>query len=233
MHPFRRFGLEHAAAVVLVAAIAALLSYAVRRGHGSPRRVEVAVRTVLAAFLAGGLGFALVASLPLRGLDWLDILPLHFCDLAVLVAVWALATRRQTACEILYFWGLTGTSIAMLTPDLDRGFPDSHCVSFFALHGGVAASAAVMAFGVGVRPRPRSNLRVFWMTNVYAAAIAAVDVLANENYLYLRAKPSQPSILDWMGPWPWYILAADALAFVLFAALTVPFGKGTGPGEGS
>jgi len=26
-----------------------------------------------------------------------------------------------------------------------------------------------------------------------------------------------------MGPWPWYILAADALAFVLFWALTVPF----------
>jgi len=139
------------------------------------------------------------------------------------VAVWALATHQQTACEILYFWGLTGTLIAMLTPDLDHGFPDPHCISFFALHGGVAASAAVMTFGVGVRPRPRANLRVFWMTNLYAAAIAVIGLLANENYLYLRAKPSQPSILDWMGPWPWYILAADALAFVLFWALMVPF----------
>ena len=139
------------------------------------------------------------------------------------MAVWALATHQQTACEILYFWGLTGTLIAMLTPDLDHGFPDPHCISFFALHGGVAASAAVMTFGVGVRPRPRANLRVFWMTNLYAAAIAVIGLLANENYLYLRAKPSQPSILDWMGPWPWYILAADALAFVLFWALMVPF----------
>jgi len=228
VHPFRRFGLEHAAAVVLIAAIAASLSYGVRRGRGSRRRVEVAVRIVLAVFLAGGLGFALVQSLPLRGLDWLDILPLHFCDLAVLVAVWALATRQQAACEILYFWGLTGTLIAMLTPDLDHGLPDPHCVSFFALHGGVAASAAVMTFGVGIRPRPRANLHVFWMTNLYAAAIAVIDFLAKENYLYLRAKPSQPSILDWMGPWPWYILAADALAFVLFWALMAPFGKHVG-----
>ncbi|HXL15466.1 MAG TPA: TIGR02206 family membrane protein [Methylomirabilota bacterium] len=228
MHPFRRFGLEHAATVLLVAAIAALLSWAVRRRRGSSRRVEVAVRIVLAAFLAGGLGFALVDSLPLHGLEWLDILPLHFCDLAVLVAVWALASRQQTACEVLYFWGLTGTLIAMVTPDLDHGFPDTHCVSFFALHGGVAASAAVMAFGVGVRPRSRANLHVFWMTNVYAAAIAVIDLLANENYLYLRAKPSQPSILDWMGPWPWYVLAADALAFVLFWVLMVPFSKRSG-----
>ena len=223
MHPFPRFGPEHAVAVLLVAAIAALLSWAVRRSRGSTRRVEVTVRIVLAAFLAGGLGFALAESLPLRGVDWLDILPLHFCDLAVLVAVWALATRQQTACEVLYFWGLTGTLIAMVTPDLDWGFPDAHCVSFFALHGGVAASAAVMTFGVGVHPRPRANLRVFWMTNVYAAGIAVIDLLAKENYLYLRAKPSQPSILDWMGPWPWYILAADALAFVLFWVLMAPF----------
>ena len=219
MHPFRRFSLEHLGAIFILAGVAVLLTGATRRS----RRVEVAARVILAAFLAGGLAFALADSLPLHGLDWLDILPLHFCDMAVLIAVVALVTRRQTPTEILYFWGLTGTSIAILTPDLDRGFPDTHCISFFALHGGVAVSAAVLVFGVGVRPRPGADLRVFWMTNVYAAVIAVINLVAGENYLYLRAKPSQPSLLDWMGPWPWYILAADALAFVLFRGLMLPF----------
>jgi uncharacterized membrane protein YwaF len=64
---------------------------------------------------------------------------------------------------------------------------------------------------------------VFAITNAYALLVAAVDFLANENFLYLRRKPSQPSLLDVMGPWPWYILAADALAFVIFWALMLPF----------
>ncbi len=140
-----------------------------------------------------------------------------------MVACVALDTLNPLASEVLYFWGLTGTFIAMLTPDVDHGFPDPHCVSFFALHGMVAVSAVVLAFGAGNRPRPGADLRVFLLTNAYAAVIAVIDVTAHENYLYLRAKPSQPSLLDLMGPWPWYILAADALAFVLFKVLMIPF----------
>jgi hypothetical integral membrane protein (TIGR02206 family) len=185
--------------------------------------MERVVRLGLAAFLGVGLVIALVDALPLRGHDFIDILPLHFCDFAVLVAIVALATKQQAVCELLYFWGLSGTVIAMLMPDVDRGFPDARCASFFALHGVVVISAAVVAFGMGVRPRPGANWRVFWFTNAYAALIAVIDVAANENFLYLRAKPSQPSILDVMGPWPWYILAADVLAWLIFRALMAPF----------
>ena len=222
MRPFVRFGLEHWIALAVIAAIAVGLVRLLRR---EPRSVVVerVVRLGLAAFLAVGLAIALVDALPLRGHDFIDILPLHFCDFAVLVAIVALATKWHTVCELLYFWGLSGTVIAMLMPDVDRGFPDSRCASFFALHGVVAISAAVVGFGMGVRPRPGANWRVFWFTNAYAALIAVIDFAANENFLYLRAKPSQPSILDVMGPWPWYILAADALAWVIFWGLMAPF----------
>lgn len=223
MTPFHRYGLEHGVTLVLVAAAALLLTLAARRSRESTGRVHSGIRFTLAALLAGGLGFALVNALPLRGVEWLDILPLHLCDLAVVVAVWALLSRSPTACELLYFWGLSGTLIAMLTPDVDRGFPDSRCLAFFGLHGAVAISAVVMVYGVGVRPRPGANLRVFWITNAYALLAGLIDVLTGENYLYLRSKPSQPTILDVMGPWPWYILAADVVAFGLFWALMVPF----------
>ncbi|HKQ19209.1 MAG TPA: TIGR02206 family membrane protein [Candidatus Eisenbacteria bacterium] len=223
MTPFDRYGFEHVVTLALVVGAASLLTWAAKRSRNAEGRGHSAIRFTLATLLAGGLGFALVNALPLRGVEWLDILPLHLCDLAVVVAVWALVSRNQTACELLYFWGLTGTLIAMLTPDVDRGFPDSHCLAFFGLHGAVAISAVVMVFGVGVTPRPGANLRVFWITNAYALLAGVIDIATGENYLYLRSKPSQPTLLDVMGPWPWYILAADAVAFVLFWVLMAPF----------
>jgi len=224
VNAFHRFGLEHVASLLLLALIALVATGSIRRGRrAGSTRLELAFRIALGTFLALGLAFALWDSLPLRGHDWLDVLPLHFCDMAVLIAILALWTKNPLASEILYFWGLTGTLIAMLTPDVDRGFPDPHCVSFFALHGMVAVSAVVLAFGSGLRPRPGADLRVFLLTNAYAAVIALIDLTATENYLYLRAKPSQPSLLDVMGPWPWYILVADVLAFVLFKVLMIPF----------
>ena len=228
MSPFHRFGFQHALALALVAATAFGLSWLLRR-HPSPR-ARGAVRIALAAFLAIGLGAALVNALPLRGLEWIEILPLHFCDFAVLLAIAALLTERQTVSEMLYFWGLSGTVIAMLTPDVDHGFPDTFCISFFSLHGAVAVAAAVVAFGLGVRPRPGANWRIWGLTNLYAAVIAVIDWRAGENFLYLRTKPGEPSLLDYMGPWPWYILAADALALVIFWVLMIPFrrmGDGT------
>jgi hypothetical integral membrane protein (TIGR02206 family) len=223
VRPFERFGLEHVATLLVLSVVAISLSRLLRRERAGSTRVSTSVRLGLAALLSGGLVFAFMNALPIRRLDWLDVLPLHLCDFAVLIAVWALLTRRQLAVEILYFWGLSGTIIAMLTPDVSRGFPDDRCVSFFALHGGVAVSAAVLVFGLGIRPRLGAHVRVFWLTNAYAAIAAVIDIVANENYLYLRAKPSHPSILDVMGPWPWYILAADILAFALFRVLMIPF----------
>ena len=223
MMPFHRYGLEHGITLALVVAVTLLLTWAARRSRRGSGRTHSAIRFILAALLAGGLGFALANALPLRGIEWLDILPLHLCDLAVLVAVWALLSRSPTACELLYFWGLSGTLIAMVTPDVDRGFPDSRCLAFFGLHGAVAIAAVVMVYGAGVRPRPGANLRVFWITNAYALLAGLIDAATGENYLYLRSKPSNSTILDVMGPWPWYILAADAVAFGLFWALMTPF----------
>jgi uncharacterized membrane protein YwaF len=43
------------------------------------------------------------------------------------------------------------------------------------------------------------------------------------NFLYLREKPWAPTPLDWLGPWPVYILSVELLALVLFGLLALPF----------
>jgi uncharacterized membrane protein YwaF len=41
--------------------------------------------------------------------------------------------------------------------------------------------------------------------------------------MYLIHKPPIVSLFSIMGPWPWYILAADVFAALLFLALQWPF----------
>ena len=152
--------------------------------------------------------------------DWV---PLNLCDFEIVLAVYALVTRRQTAYELFYFWALAGTLIAMITPEITRGFPSRQFISFFAFHGAVVATALFMTWGMKMRPRAGAHWRVFLWTNVYAAVAAVVDVIFRKNFLYLCEKPRGFSVLDWFGPWPLYILAAEVLALVLFYLLSLPF----------
>ena len=49
----------------------------------------------------------------------------------------ALLRRNQILYEIGYFWGIVGTLNAVLTPQLDLGFPHYRFFQYFIVHGGI------------------------------------------------------------------------------------------------
>jgi len=112
---------------------------------------------------------------------------------------------------------------ALLTPDLGVAFPSYPVAKFFLGHGGTVAAALLLLATGRLRPRPGAWWRALAVLNAYAAAVFVLDRVTGTNYLYLARKPPVPSLLDAMGAWPWYILAAEALAAVLFWLLQLPF----------
>jgi hypothetical integral membrane protein (TIGR02206 family) len=209
---FALFGPAHLAALATTAVVAFVL---VRLARASSGGGGLAIRIGLTLALVGATAATLAHWWPLS--VW-DLLPLHLCDFLILVAAFALLTLRPVACELLLFWS-TGTALAMLGPDLQSGFPSWTFVSFFALHGLVVIAAVVAAFGFGMEPRPGAGWRVFALTNAYAIVVGAVNAAFGTNYLFLRAKPAGATILDWFGPWPLYLVVAEAAALGLFLSL--------------
>jgi uncharacterized membrane protein YwaF len=41
--------------------------------------------------------------------------------------------------------------------------------------------------------------------------------------MYLSAKPQNASLLDLLGPWPWYVVASEGVALGGFLLLYLPF----------
>jgi hypothetical integral membrane protein (TIGR02206 family) len=216
---FRLFGPEHLAILASLPALAALLSWI----DQSPPKNRPFVRFGAAAALVLN-AIVWYGYLAFRG--WLEFpgsLPLELCDATLFVTVVALTTLNPLSFDLAWYGALAGTMMALLTPDLWEPFPSFSTIQFFIAHGMVVVAVLYLVWSGRARPRPGSVWRAMLGVNVFAAFVGGFNFLFGTNYMYLRAKPQNPSLLDFLGPWPWYIAAGELLALALFSLLYLPF----------
>ncbi len=144
------------------------------------------------------------------------LFPFHVCDMAILLTVGCFWFNSFLCFEVLYFWGLTGTVQALLTPDLAYDFPHPKFITFFINHAGIISAIGYAVFGLKLLPTPQSRLRVFKISIGYTIFLMLFNHFVGTNYGYLSHKPASASALDLFGPWPWYILVMLTLFWVIF-----------------
>ena len=149
-------------------------------------------------------------------------LPLQLCDLTVWLAVLGCLTVVPSLVEFAYFAGVAGAGMALLTPNLLFPWPSYAALYFFVAHGGIVIAVALLAFGGFARVRPAAVWRSFGFLLGYAALVGAVNAAFGSNYMFLCRKPANPSLLDQMGPWPWYLAGGAAASLAFFWLLWLP-----------
>jgi len=155
---------------------------------------------------------------------WKQALPFQLCDWAMVTVIVALFTRWRGWTEVSYFWGIGGTFQAILTPNLQVGFPDIRFISFFIGHCGIVAGVIYLLIARRFRPTLGSVWRTLAWSQIYLGATLAVDYLTHVNYGFLLHKPQATSILDYLSNTRWlYIAELEALALFFFALLYAPF----------
>ena len=211
------FSPEHVAAIAATALAALLLVVAARR---------VDERT--ATRLARGLAILILAGFVVEHATYLVRgawtvrvnLPLQLSDAVTLVAIVALWTPRAgLLTELVYFWALSASLQAVVTPDLGDTFPDVLYFTYFVVHAGAIAAACLLVFGIGCLSRRRAVWRVYAITIAFAALAAVGCLVTGGNYMFLRRQPAGGSILDLFGPWPWYIAGGAVLGLALLLVL--------------
>jgi hypothetical integral membrane protein (TIGR02206 family) len=215
---FVLFGSAHLTMVTLALLAPAILAFAARKSLALDRPIRFA----LAAILAGGwlCWYALFVT---RG--WLTLgngLPLNLCDWAAVALIVALLTRRQFAYELGYFWGLGGTLQGLITPDIAYGFPDPQFIFFAINHAGIITALLYLTF-TGMRPFAASLTRVVAATLGYAVVAGAADFALGTDYGFLRAKPANASLIDFLSPWPWYIPELVGIGLLSLLVYYAPF----------
>jgi hypothetical integral membrane protein (TIGR02206 family) len=152
------------------------------------------------------------------------MLPLHMCSIMIIISIIMLLTRNYTLYEFVYFLGIGGAMQAVLTPEAGiYGFPHFRMFQTLIVHSTLMLSGIYMTAVEGYRPTWASFKRVFIFTNLYAVVVYGINLLLGSNYLYVMHKPPTASLLDVLGPWPWYLVALEGIAFMLFFLLYLPF----------
>jgi hypothetical integral membrane protein (TIGR02206 family) len=216
---FSAYGASHWAVLVVFAIGSAALVWIGRRQTESQARI---LGRVLGALTIAIFGVALVYKLVQPSLA--HSVPLQLCDLAELTAAYALWTHRKWAFALTYYWGLPLSSQALITPDLNApDFPSHSFITFFALHLLVVWAAVYLTWGYRMRPSWRSYRFAAITTLTWVAFTLVFNAIAGSDYGFLNRKPANGSMLNFLGPWPTYVLAEIVIVGVVWALMTWPW----------
>lgn len=150
-------------------------------------------------------------------------LPLQLCDFAWVVAVMALWTRHRYFVGLTYFWGLSLTTQAMLTPDLASDFPDPKFLGFWGMHMLIVWAAVFLVWGLGLAPLWGELRSTVLTTVVWLGLVFAFNGAAGTNYGFVNQKPQRSTVLDYLGPWPAYVVVEIVIVAVVWALMTLPW----------
>lgn len=218
---FELFGVDHLASLGIIAAVSAFLIWGWRNpSEEGKRRVRMLFVGIMLAFEVTWHGWNLIND----SWSYQQHLPLHACSISVWGSIYVLLTRSFRVYEILFFIGTAGALQTVLTPDAGiYGLPHFRAIQTLGAHGMIVIAMVYMTAIEGYRPTWASLWRTMLIGNVYVVLVTGINFLIGSNYMYTMRKPATSSLLDWMGPWPWYILTGEVVALIMFSLLYLPF----------
>lgn len=200
---FSIFTFAHFAPILVMIAVILLM----RRYQANIRnwRHEHCIRYVLAfALICCEMAYywRLVA-IPSLGPNPVEHLPIGVCTWALIFCSYMVVGKSQTLFDISYFWLLSGSVFALLTPTplTYTGPTRLRYYQFWGAHTLPYIAVFYMIFVHGMRPTVKSMIKSYLALLVLAIIAYWVNtMIPGANYLYLAKPEAAPSVLDILPP---------------------------------
>ena len=150
-------------------------------------------------------------------------LPFHICRILALFAPLVYLKDNKFWTGVFYFWILVGTLNAVIAADIRFDFPHYNYFSYFILHIGLIPMPIYHCYILGRKIDRRDLWNTYWLANVFLLATMAINFTIESNYMFTRHKPVVASLMDHLGPWPWYLVVLQFIGLFLFCLVYLPF----------
>ncbi len=201
---FSNFTLAHFLPIILMLAVIFLI-WRYREGLGAWKH-EKSIRWVLAfsMIISEMSYFWRLVGVPSLDPNPVDHLPITVCGWAVIFCSYMVVTKSQSLFDICYFWLLSGTLFALLTPTVITytGPTRFRYYQFWLEHTLGYIGLFYMIFVHKMRPTVRSAVKSYAVLFVLAIVAYCANVIIGPgaNYLFLARPESTPSVLDILPP---------------------------------
>ena len=148
-------------------------------------------------------------------------LPMHLCYFVGVITPLFMTYRLFACFEFVYYCAFSGVLQACVSPADVATYPHFDFFRFWLLHTGVLLSVVYAIAVYGMWPTWRGIVTTWLWVFVFLLVAIPVNLLLNANYLYICHKPPL-SLLNYMGPWPWYVAVGCVMALFHFALAYVP-----------
>ena len=201
---FSIFTLAHFLPVLLMIGCILLIYY--KRDALKKSKHEETLRYVMAfALIISDMSYywRLVGAADLLNPGPIENLPIGVCGWTAIFCSYLVIGKKQTLFDICYFWLLSGSLFALLTPTplTFTGPTRFRYYQFWLAHTLGYIAIFYMIFVHGMRPTVKSAIKSFGALLVMAAVAYWVNaMIPGANYLYMARPEAAPSILDILPP---------------------------------
>ncbi len=217
---FSLFGAQHIVVMLLMVLFCILFPLIGKKWLTSTQQLRLSrIMALTVSFWA--LAYVII-KLWLGDFNYRTDLPLDICNLTALLLPFLMWHPSYRIHEVLYFWILAGTVQAIITPHLINGFPNYIFIKYWFVHAGLVVYAVYITAVFNYYPTLQSIWKAFLVLQLYVGFVFGANLLLGSNYVYVLGRPPTASILDYLGPWPWYLLVVEGMALVVFVIVYLP-----------
>ena len=153
-----------------------------------------------------------------------QLLPLHLCPIVIILSIFMMFFHSEVLFQPVYFWSI-GAFFAILMPDIRDGMSNFASQSFFITHFFILFSTAYAFVHFRFRPTKVGFLCSFLLLVTLAFIMYFVNNKLGTNFLYVNHPPVTKSLMDFMGPWPYYIFSLAGIDIAISFFMYLPFRK--------